>query len=130
MLIMISFLLYIPTISMPADKIEEARQARTYHKFAIDNMPNFEGCYVMSHVSSIYLMHGINSIQTWNVNNKERMDTLLKSCVIFDDGFWCNIEPYKTSVCGQAFEGKYNTTQLARIKVDNHNYSFFRVSQK
>ncbi|MBI2076288.1 MAG: glycosyltransferase family 39 protein [Candidatus Aenigmarchaeota archaeon] len=129
-LIIISFLFYLPSISTPTEKIEEARQARTYHKFVLDNMPSLKGCYVMSHVSSIYLMYGVNSLQTWNVNNKERMDTLLQGCVIFDDGFWCNIEPYKTSVCRDTFEGKFNITQLTAIKVDNHDYAFFRVSQK
>ncbi len=127
---LLSFLFYVPSIATPANKIEEARQARTYHAFVVDNLYLLKGCHVMSHVPSIYLMNNVNSIQTWNVNNKERMDTLLNGCTVFDDGFWCNVEPYKTSVCKQTFESKFNLTRMASVKVDDHDYTLFRVTNK
>jgi hypothetical protein len=127
----LSFYFYLPSISTPANAIEEARQAREYHDFAVANAEKLdENCYVLSHVPSIYLVMNKGSLQTWNGQNTERMKELFErtDCVYFDDGFWCNLEPYKSSVCKHMFD-TYNLTEVSRLEErTGHVYTFYKVS--
>jgi 4-amino-4-deoxy-L-arabinose transferase-like glycosyltransferase len=122
---------YLPSISTPAEKIEEARQAREYHKFALKMLEKLdENCYILSHVPSIYLVAGRNSLQTWNAQNKERMKSLFEKtdCVIFDYGFWCNLEPYKSSVCKYILDN-YELTVIDKLEEETgHIYVFYLIS--
>ena len=130
LIMLVSFFFYIPSISTPAEKIEEAKQARAYRKFVVNFAERMnESCYVLSHVPSIYLMHNKSSLQTWNGQNEERMRELFKKtdCVIFDDGFWCHVEPYESTVCKYMFDN-YKLTKLASIEVDDKNYTLYKVS--
>jgi len=130
LLVLISFLFYVPSINTPAEKIEEARQARVYRRFVVNFSEQMnESCYVLSHVPSIYLMHNKSSLQTWNGQNEARMRELFNKtdCVIFDDGFWCHVEPYQSTVCKYMFDN-YELTKLASIEVDNKNYTLYKVS--
>jgi len=59
------------------------------------------------------------------------MDELFNKtdCIIFDDGFWCQLEPYKSSVCQHMFNA-YKLTKLKSTKIDDNEYTFFKVERK
>jgi len=123
---------FVPAISLPADKIVEANQARVYHDRFVEYASKLDkNCYILSHVPSMYLIENVGSLQTWNGQNEKTMESLFKKtdCVIFDDGFWCNIEPYKSSVCKHMFD-RYNITELTSVAVDEgrHSYTLYKVS--
>ncbi|MDI6826241.1 MAG: glycosyltransferase family 39 protein [Candidatus Aenigmarchaeota archaeon] len=130
--VMLTFYFYLPSVSTPAEKIVEANQARIYHDRFVEYASKLDkNCYIMSHVPSMYLILDIGSLQTWNGQNENIMKELFEKtdCVIFDDGFWCNIEPYKSSVCKYMFD-KYNMTELTSVAVDEgrHSYTLYKVS--
>jgi len=131
-----SFLFYTPSISTPAAKIEEARQARAYHELAMNMTKKLgdvgDNCYIMSHVPSIYIAEGKASLQTWNGQNAKVMDDLFNKtdCIVFDDGYWCNVEPYKSSVCKQMFDG-FNLEKIeSYTDPTGPTYTFYRVTRK
>jgi 4-amino-4-deoxy-L-arabinose transferase-like glycosyltransferase len=132
LVVMLTFCLYLPSVNTPAEKIVEARQARVYHDRFVEYASNLnKNCYILSHVPSMYLIENVGSLQTWNGQNENTMRELFNKtdCVIFDDGFWCNIEPYKSSVCKHMFDN-YNITALISVSVDegNHSYTLYKVS--
>jgi 4-amino-4-deoxy-L-arabinose transferase-like glycosyltransferase len=133
--ILVSFyLFYLPSIATPADQIREAYGARHYHDFAVNETKNLDSsCYILSHVPSIYLVMDMGSLQTWNGQNQQRMDELFKktNCVVFDDGYWCTLPPYKESVCKNIFENfKLSEINHFQDTIEQRNYTFYRVSQK
>jgi len=130
--VILTFYFYLPSVSIPADKIVEASQARVYHDRFVEYASNLDkNCYILSHVPSMYLIENVGSLQTWNGQNDDIMRQLFKKtdCVIFDDGFWCNIEPYKSSVCKHMFD-RYIITELTSVAVDEgrHSYTLYKVS--
>ena len=132
LLIIIYFIVsFVPSISMPAEKIMEANQARTYHDFVIKEASKLDkNCYILSHTPSIFLVMGEGSLQTWYGSNTNTMKELFNKtdCVIFDDNFWCNLEPYKSSVCKHMFDA-YNLTTIASIPtIDGaNNYTLYMI---
>jgi len=122
---------YLPSVSTPADKIQDAYGARHYHEFALENAKKLdENCYILSHVPSMYLLIDKASLQTWNGQNEQRMKELFNKtdCVIFDDGYWCTIPPYQESVCKQMFD-KYTLKIIDQFNdnVEQKIYTFYRV---
>ncbi len=126
------WLFYLPSVSTPAQSIEEARQARFYHESAVEfsgSVP--EGCVILTHVPSIYLLQGKTSLQTWNAQtNYVLMKKIFNTtnCVIFDDGFWCGVEPYKNDVC-EYVKNNYNLTLAAAYQSGETRYSFYYLQQ-
>jgi len=124
------FYLNLSSIATPAHEIMEAKQARLYHDFVVEEVKKLpDNCYILSHTPSIFLIEGKPSLQTWNGQNEKVMKELFKKtdCVIFDDNYWCNIEPYKSSVCKHMFDA-YNLTEIDHITVDTgQTYTLYRV---
>jgi 4-amino-4-deoxy-L-arabinose transferase-like glycosyltransferase len=132
LIVIVTFYFYLPSVSTPAEKIMEANQARKYHDHFLEYASNLDkNCYILSHVPSMYLIIDKGSLQTWNGQNENIMRELFKKsdCVIFDDGFWCNVEPYKSSVCKHMFD-KFNITVLTNVTVDEgrHAYTLYKVA--
>ncbi len=132
-LIFISFVQNLPSISTPSLEIEEAKQARSYREFVISEM-NYvdDDCYIMSHVPSIFLVMGKGSLQVWNGQDEKVMDELFNKtdCIIFDDGYWCHVEPYKSSVCKTLFDD-YKLEQISILnKSSMPEYAIYNVSKK
>jgi 4-amino-4-deoxy-L-arabinose transferase-like glycosyltransferase len=131
-LILLSFLMYFTSVATPAVDVMEGTQARTYHDFAVSVAPELaDNCYILSHVPSIFLVMGKNSLQTWNGQNSAMMNELFErtDCVIFDDGYWCNLEPYKSSVCKHMFDS-YELKLLDTVEEKTgHTYTFYLVEK-
>jgi len=121
----------LASIATPAHEIMEAKQARLYHDFVVEEAKKLDdNCYILSHTPSIFLVEGKPSLQTWNGQNERVMRELFQKtdCVVFDDNYWCNIEPYKSSVCKHMFDA-YNLTEINHITVDSgQTYTMYRVS--
>lgn len=106
--------------------------AVTYHDFAMRTAEKFDqNCYILTHVPSIYLPMGKNSLQTWFGQNKTVMDKVFREtdCVIFDEGFWCNLEPYKSSVC-KYMHDNYNLVVIDNISSHGNYFTFYYVKNK
>src|SRR3989344_5703177 len=128
-IILISFyILYLPTVATPADKIEEAKQARLYHKFVVEEVRKLpQNCYILAHTPSIYLTEGRNSLQTWYGQNSAVMDELFKKtdCIIFDQNVWCNYVP-EDALCHYVLNN-YNLREINSISQYGHTYTMHYV---
>jgi hypothetical protein len=121
----------LPSILTPYD-IGRFSGARVYHDFAVSTAEKLDNdCYILTHVPSIYLVLGKNSLQTWFGQNKTVMGEIFNKtdCVMFDEGFWCTLEPYKSSVC-KYMHDDYNLTVYAKTSAEGHEFTFYNVSKK
>lgn len=127
MLIFIQFSLFIPFISKFG---EEGWDAREVHDFAIKEIKTFdEDCYVLSHVPSMFLVNGVNSLQSWNAKtNKKRMKDIFSKtdCVLFYKGYWCQVEPYKSEICDYILEN-YETEVYSEKTARSKEFVFYRI---
>jgi 4-amino-4-deoxy-L-arabinose transferase-like glycosyltransferase len=132
LIILISFLFYIPKMHITDDKIEESYGARLYRKAAIYFASNFsDDCYFISHVSSIYSWLGKGHLQIWYVYQPEFEEIVNNKCVIFDEGYWCAIKVNESRSCLE-FGNKYKLELLQRVVDEKENkvYSFYKVYPK
>jgi hypothetical protein len=127
-IILVSFyLFYLPTVATPSEKIEEAKQARAYHKFVLEEVRKLpQECYILAHTPSIYLVEGRNALQTWFGQNSAVMNELLqKGCVVFDQNVWCNYVP-EDSLCHYVLDN-YNLQKINSISIHGHTYTMHYV---
>jgi len=106
--------------------------ARVYHDFAVATAETLDNnCYILTHVPSVYLVMGKNSLQTWFGENKTVMGKIFNEtdCVMFDEGFWCTLEPYKSSVC-KYMHDNYDLTVYAKTIAEGHEFIFYKVTLK
>jgi hypothetical protein len=132
LMLLISFLFYIPKMHITDDKIEESYGARLYRKAAISFATNYTGdCYFISHVSSIYSWLGKGHLQVWYVYQPEFEEIVKNKCVIFDEGYWCAIKVNESRSCLE-FGNRYKLELLQRVVDEKENkvYSFYRVYPK
>ena len=128
-LLLVYFTTYFWKIHIPAKGIEEGSDARLYRQFAI-NFASREPdtCYFVSHVTSIYSWLGKGHMQIWYVNSPE-FDKVVKSkkCLIFDQGYWCNLAVSQAKSCDNL--KKYKLVLLQSLNDTKHEkiYSFYRV---
>ncbi len=98
--VLLIFSRFLPFVSAIG---EEAWDARLSHDFAInETIKQGDNCYVFSHVPTMFLINGINSLQTWYGSNKAIVDDIFNKsdCVLFEEGYWCvNVAQYKDTVC-------------------------------
>jgi hypothetical protein len=127
-----SFFLYLPSIATPADKIQEAIQARVYHDFALEKVSSFgKSCFILSHDPSIYLVAGLPSLQSWMGTDTHTMAEVWNrtDCVILDQDFWCGIEPYKSSECKTILTEYAASVKIADLNSTVGNYSFYMLKK-
>lgn len=127
-----TFFIYLPSITTPSHKIQEAIQARIYHDFAIETIPSFnKSCYVLSHDPSIYLVAGQPSLQSWMGTDKNTMDKLWNEtdCIIFDKDFWCTVEPYKSAECVTVLNQYPSSTKIVESNSTFGYYAFYLLKK-
>lgn len=106
--------------------------ARVAHDFAVKEVRKFdENCYVFSHVPSMFLVNNVNALQTWNTQNKERVNDIFSKtdCVLFFKGYWCHAEPYKSGICKYVREN-YNLTTISSKKAGHKEFVLYEVEEK
>lgn len=129
-LMLIYFSIYALKMHVSPEQIQESHGARLYR----DTVVNFaskqpDDCYFISHVSSIYSWLGKGHMQIWYVDKPE-FDQILKekSCVIFDEGYWCAIKAPESQTCVE-FNKKYKLELLNRVNdtIEDKVYSFYKI---
>ncbi len=126
--ILAAFYFFIPYVT---NIWEESFEAREYHDFALRTADKINNsCYILSHVPSMYIVSGKNSAQNWNINLPDKLGKILEKtgCIVYDEGYWCQLEPYKSDVCG-SFHRKYNLTLIGSYapRKSAHVYSLYYV---
>lgn len=130
--ILIAFSFFIPYV---ATIWKESFAAREYHDFALRTAEKLDpNCYIFSHVPSMYIVNGKNSAQLWNLNAPQKMKNLSEKtdCIIYDEGYWCQLPaPYNTVGC-QNFHSTYNLTLIDRYAVNGSSlvFSLYYVKNK
>ena len=127
-----TFFIYLPSITTPSHKIQEAIQARVYHDFVVETIPSLnKSCYVLSHDPSIYLVAGQPSLQSWMGTDKNTMDSLWEKtdCIIFDKDFWCTVEPYKSAECVTVLNQYPASEKIAESNSTYGHYAFYLLKK-
>ena len=128
-LIFVIFYLNSTYVFEEIGEIQEAKHARAYHNFAVETVKTLpKDCYILSHTPSMFLIMDYPSLQLWNGQNEKIMNEIFNktNCIVFDDNYWCNIEPYKSSVCKHMFDS-FRLDEIDHIDFDNRTYTMYYV---
>lgn len=130
-LVILMILSFLPFFKYATEVGPKAPGARYQHEFVYslkDQIP--KNCYVMTHIPSLFLPLGINSMQTWFGQNPSVMDYVFSKtdCVLFFEGYWCGTEPYKSGVC-KYMHDHYTLAVWKRAPdvVEGRSYTFYFV---
>lgn len=124
--ILISFIQFIPYVSSVG---EESHDARTVHDFAVLEMQNLHGCVVFSHVSSMFLVNGVDSLQTFYVQNDQKLNEVFNkyNCTVWYEDYWCiNSEPHRNGVCKYVGDN-FQLEQLSSTTLYGKDYTFYFI---
>ncbi len=130
MLIGISFIPYIDFVDSIWDK---AKQSRTDHNFALESAKGLgEDCFVFTHVPTMFLVNGINAVQTFYYNNERVVNNVFNStsCVLFNEGYWCvDDKEHRDGIC-KRFKETFNLMTYKKTTLGSRNYTLYWVSRK
>tara|TARA_Y100000310_G_scaffold267551_1_gene279591 strand:+ start:2983 stop:4737 length:1755 start_codon:yes stop_codon:yes gene_type:complete len=131
LLVLFSMVPFINYISTYGDK---AWDAKAVHDFAVAESEKMQqkDCYVFSHTSSIFLVNGVNSLQThFQTDNRIVNDIFKKTdCVLFYEGYWCvNVRAHKEGICKRMHDNFDLTVYSARNE-RNKNFTLYTVERK
>jgi len=93
---------FLPFVSLVSSVGEKAWDARLAHDFLIEKLENLDdSCWIFTHVPSVALVNGKNSLQAWYAQNPEIVDKIFEKtdCVLFYEEYWCNADPWKSGPC-------------------------------
>ena len=98
---LIMIIAFMPFYSFVSEIGEKAWDARMGHDFVIEEMRELDdNCWIFTHVPSVVLINGKNSLQAWYAQNSKVRDGVMKNdCILFYEEYWCNAEPYKSGAC-------------------------------
>ena len=130
-LILISMMPFYNYISTYGEK---AWDAKAVHDFAVRESEEIkqQDCYVFSHISSMFLVNGVNSLQIHFQTNKRIVNDIFKKtdCVLFYEGYWCvNVRAHKEGVCKRMHDN-FDLTVYSRHEERNKNFTFYTVERK
>jgi 4-amino-4-deoxy-L-arabinose transferase-like glycosyltransferase len=132
MIVLISFYFFIPYVTTIWRESFEGRESHDFSMFVAETRID-DDCYILTHVPSMYMISGKKALQTWNCRNKEVMKKIFSKtdCVVFDEGYWCQIEPYKSEVCS-CLHNDYTLIPIEThdVKGSRHVYTFYNVYPK
>ncbi|MCK4634589.1 MAG: glycosyltransferase family 39 protein [Candidatus Aenigmarchaeota archaeon] len=128
---LIMIIAFMPFYSFVSEIGEKAWDARMGHDFVIEEMRELDdNCWIFTHVPSVVLINGKNSLQAWYAQNSKVRDGVMKNdCVLFYEEYWCNAEPYKSGACKYLhdnFDLKLYTNTSERDK----NFTLYWVKEK
>ncbi|MCD6398749.1 MAG: glycosyltransferase family 39 protein [Candidatus Aenigmarchaeota archaeon] len=92
-IVLLSFSQFIPFVGSIGQKAWDARVAHDFIVEKTDELP--KDCWVFTHVPSVVLVSGRNSLQAWYAQNPKIVDKLFSQtdCVMFYEEYWCNSDP-------------------------------------
>ena len=112
-IMLLSFYPFISFISTPEP---QANSARGEHDLAdrVSREIN-NSCVVLTHNPGMLIVMGKEALQVRYAYDPKVMKDIFKrtDCVFFIEGYWCNTEPHKSSVC-KFIHDNYNLTTYAR----------------
>jgi len=130
-LVIASFVLilaFVPFYHFVGEVGEEAWDARVPHDFVVEEMKKMDDdCWIFTHVPSVILVNGKNSLQAWYAQNSKVREEIMKNdCVIFYEEYWCNAEPYKSSAC-KYFHDKFEMEVYANKVERDKDFTIYRI---
>ncbi len=116
--VLVSFLSLQSTMEYVTVPDQQAQYARDMHDFVYEHMDDVpEGCFVLTHTPSIFLINGKGGLQTWYGSNAPVMDRVFAEsggCVYYLEGAWCLFPPHKDGVCA-AMHKNYELEEAYRL---------------
>ncbi len=129
-LILVTFSQFIPFVHAIG---EEAWDARLSHDFAISEAKKAgNGCYVFTHVPTMFLINDINALQTWYGSNEKIISDIFKKtdCVLYEEGYWCvNVQQYRDGVC-KYLKDNFDLTPISSAKEREKTFTLYNMERK
>ncbi|MCX6709767.1 MAG: glycosyltransferase family 39 protein [Candidatus Woesearchaeota archaeon] len=108
---------------------EESWESQFYHDFIVRNAPEIKNCIVVSHVTSLFILNGVPSIQTHMAVDNETMKELKSryDCILFDEGYWCVNDPFhREGICKQ-FKDQNSLSIYKQETKRDRTYTLYQV---
>ena len=121
-------LAFVPFYGFVGEIGEKAWDARLAHDFVVEKMKDMDDdCWIFTHVPSVILVNGKNSLQAWYAQNPNIRNKILENdCVLFYEEYWCNAEPYKSGPCKYFFDS-FDMKVYATVSERNKNFTLYRI---
>lgn len=128
---LIMIISFIPFYSFVGEVGEKAWDARKAHDFVVEEMKYMDDeCWIFTHVPSVILINGKNSLQAWYAQNRNVRDKIMENeCVMFYEEYWCNAEPYKSGPC-KYFHDNFDMEVYATTSEQNKNFTLYTMKVK
>ncbi len=132
LLIVLSF---VPFIGFSGSVGIEAWHARLSHDFLVEKMEEMEDdSWIFTLVPSIVLINGKNGLQGYYAQDSEIIKEIFEKTdnVYLYSGYWCNSDPWKSSIC-KYFHENINLT-LIDTTTDTHKrqtmtFTLYKISK-
>jgi len=121
-------LAFVPFYGFVGEIGEKAWDARLAHDFVVEKMKDMDDdCWIFTHVPSVILVNGKNSLQAWYAQNPNIRNKILENdCVLFYEEYWCNAEPYKSGPCKYFFDS-FDMKVYATVSERNKNFTLYTI---
>ncbi len=132
LVLLISWLKFLPLIRLVGQEAWGARYDHTYAREFIKKIPNRS--IVLTHIPTMFLLWGQNAIQTYaGLNNPDIIRDLMNRYgghVYFHQSYWCNtLNDANRTVC-ENIRQRYNLEPVALATEQRHEYGLFRMTFK
>ncbi len=119
---------FVPFYEYSTGLGEKAWDARLAHDFVVEEMKEIDDeCWIFTHVPSVILVNGKNSLQAWYAQNKEVRENIMKEdCVMFYEEYWCSSEPWKSGPC-KYFHDNFDMEVYSNVTGRYKKFTLYKI---
>ncbi|MCD6367486.1 MAG: glycosyltransferase family 39 protein [Candidatus Aenigmarchaeota archaeon] len=128
-IVLLAFSQFVPFVSEVGQKAWDARLA---HDFIVERLDNLDkDCWIFTHVPSVVLVNGRNSLQAWYAQNPKIVNKLFSesNCVMFYEEYWCNAEPWKSGPC-KYFHDNFELIPYDSVSKNGKTFTLYYMKRK
>jgi hypothetical protein len=132
LVLIVSWLKFLPLIRLVGQEAWGARHDHVYAREFIKKIPN--RAIVLTHIPTMFLLWGQNAIQTYaGINNPDIIRDLLNRYgghVYFHQSYWCNTLNDSNRLICDGIKERYNLEPVATAREQIHEYGLYRMTFK
>ena len=129
LIVLLSFSQFYPVVSTIGQKAWDARVAHDFIVEKTNELP--KDCWIFTHVPSVVLVNGRNSLQAWYAQNPKITNELFSEsdCVMFYEEYWCSSDPWKSGPC-KYFHDNFVLEPYGSASEGSKNFTLYYMERK
>ncbi len=132
MLILVSFLWFMPYVRALKQEAWGARMDHDYAEIMVEKLP--PGSLILTHNPNMFLLWGKNAAQSSLATHEQghirNLYNRFPGGIYFHYNFWCNVsDPTQRAFCSNILK-KYKTTKVISFQERDYTYAFYRLEFK